>query len=160
MRQITSREIAVCIMTMSSNFIRWHRAYIEKNCNIKAELAERNLTMHQLELLFFLRMNPEIRTVSALSDELLVSKGSLSLMLTKLEKNGFLRKETPEKEDDGRKVYLFLTERAERLLKEAEDSILESSCALFEQMDDEAKNKFYAKLMEMQQIFAIGGIKL
>lgn len=160
MRQITSREIALCIMTMSSNFVRWHKAYIEKTCNMKEGLRKYGLTMHQLELLFFLHMNPEVRTVSALSDELMVSKGSLSLMLTKLEKSGFLRKEAPKKEDDGRKVYLSLTERTEGLLKEAGDAILESSCAFFEQMDDEAKNKFYEKLMEMQQIFAMGGIKL
>ena len=49
---------------------------------------EHNLTIPQLQILFFLRMNPKIRTVSALSAELFISKGSLSLMLTKLEKNG------------------------------------------------------------------------
>ena len=43
---------------------------------------------------------------------------------------------------------------------EAEETLLKSTSAVFEQMDDEAKNKFYDKLMELQQIFAIGGIKL
>ena len=87
MRQITSREIAACVLTMSTNFLRWHKTYIEKSCNIKAGLMEHNLTIPQLQILFFLRMNPKIRTVSALSAELFISKGSLSLMLTKLEKN-------------------------------------------------------------------------
>lgn len=160
MRQITSREIALCVVTMSTNFLRWHKAYVENSCNIKAELMAHNLTMHQLQLLFFLHMNPEIRTVSALSAELFISKGSLSLMLSKLEKNGYLRKEAPQKEDDGRKVYLSLTERAREVLKAAESSLLTSTSAIFEQMDDEAKNKFYAKLIELKQIFATGGIKL
>lgn len=160
MQQITSREIAACVITMSSNFLRWHKAYIERSCNIKAELMAHNLTMHQLQLLFFLHVNPEVRTVSALSAELFISKGSLSLMLSKLEKNGYLRKEAPEKEDDGRKVYLSLTERAREVLKLAEDSLLTSTSAVFEQMDDAAKNRFYAKLVELQQIFATGGIKL
>ena len=80
--------------------------------------------------------------------------------ITKLEKNGYLRKDAPEKEDDGRKVYLSLTDRAREVLKEAEETLLKSTSAVFEQMDDEAKNKFYDKLMELQQIFAIGGIKL
>ena len=160
MRHITSREIAACVLTMSTNFLRWHKTYIEKSCNIKAGLMEHNLTIPQLQILFFLRMNPKIRTVSALSAELFISKGSLSLMLTKLEKNGYLRKDAPEKEDDGRKVYLSLTDRAREVLKEAEETLLKSTSAVFEQMDDEAKNKFYDKLMELQQIFAIGGIKL
>lgn len=160
MRQITSREIAACVMTMSSNFLRWHKMHIEKTCSIKTKLMAHNLTMNQLHLLIFLHMNPEIRTVSALSAELFISKGSLSLMLSKLERNGYLRKEAPKKEDDGRKVYLSLTERGREVLEETEETLLESTSAVFEQMDDEAKNRFYAKLMELQQIFATGGIKL
>lgn len=160
MRQITSREIAACVMTMSHNFLRWHKTYIEKSCNIKEQLAAHKLTMHQMQLLFFLHMNPGIRTVSALSAELFISKGSLSLMLSKLEKNGYLRKEAPEKEDDGRKVYLSLTERTREVLEETESALLTSTSAIFDQMDDEAKNQFYAKLMELKQIFATGGIKL
>ena len=57
MRQITSREIAACVLTMSTNFLRWHKTYIEKSCNIKAGLMEHNLTIPQLQILFFLRMN-------------------------------------------------------------------------------------------------------
>ena len=160
MRQITSREIALCVVTMSSNLLRWHKTYIENSCNIKAELMAYKLTMSQLHLLFFLHMNPEIRTLSALSSELFTSKGSLSLMLSKLERNGYLRKNAPAKEDDGRKVYLSLTERAEEVLKVIEKRFMESTSAIFDQMDDKAKNRFYDKLMELQQIFATGGIKL
>lgn len=160
MQQITGRDIAVRITAMSMNFMRWHKAYVEKSCNVKAKMAGRDLTIHQFQLLCFLHSNPEANTVSAISGELLISKGSLSLMLSKLEKSGYLCKAAPEKEDDGRKVYLSLTEKAKEVIWEVREELLESTSALFEQMDDEAKSKFYAKLMELQQIFAIGGIKL
>ena len=52
MRQITSREIAACVLTMSTNFLRWHKTYIEKSCNIKAGLMEHNLTIPSFRFYF------------------------------------------------------------------------------------------------------------
>ena len=53
---------------------------------------ELGLTPHQAQMLGFLYSNPELDTASALSARLHVSKGSLSLMLSKLEAGGFVQK--------------------------------------------------------------------
>lgn len=125
----------------------WH-------CCVSGEVG---LTKHQMELLGFLYGNPETNTVSRIASELLISKGSLSLMLTKLEKQGFVEKAAPDGNDDGRKVYISLTENGRKAVENMMEVLLEKGGHVFDVMSQEKRLLFYRKLEELKAIFNLGG---
>ena len=110
MNAVTGRDIMTAMLELASDIGRWNKQNMS-GCLINDRLQELGLTKHQMELMGFLYANEGLNTVSAISAELGISKGSLSLMLTKLKKAGYVEKEAAKEDDDGRKVYISLTEK-------------------------------------------------
>lgn len=158
MKAVTGRDIIANMMQLASDMARWNKEYTSKEKVVK-RVEELGLTHHQVEILGFLYGNPELDTVSALSSELHISKGSLSLMLSKLQAGGFVQKKAARGEDDGRKVYVSLTAKGENAVKEIMNLLIENGAVVFDRMDEERRMLIYTKVKELMELFNTGGWK-
>lgn len=158
MKAVTGREIVTSIMRLGTEMARWNKAYATKE-KVAARAEELGLTRHQLEIIGFLYTNPELDTVSALSSHLHISKGSLSLMLSKLQAGGFVQKKAAKNGDDGRKIYISLTEKGESALMEMMDLMTENAAGTFDSMDAQRRMQIYTKVQELLELFNTGGWK-
>lgn len=158
MEAVTGRDIVTNMMKLGESMARWNKEYAAKDKVVK-RLEELGLTQHQLKLLAFLRWNPELDTVSALSSELCISKGSLSLMLSKLQAAGFVQKKAAKGGDDGRKVYVSLTPKGKKAVGETMNILIENAAVVFDQMDEERRSLIYTKVKELMELFNVGGWK-
>ncbi len=158
MKAVTGRDIVANMIQLASDMARWNKEYTSKEKVVK-RVEELGLTHHQLEILGFLYGNPDLDTVSALSSELHISKGSLSLMLSKLQTGGFVQKKAAKGEDDGRKVYVSLTEKGESAVKEIMNLLIENGAVVFDRMDEERRMLIYTKVKELMELFNTGGWK-
>lgn len=158
MKEVAGREVVIELMELGRELGHWSRKYNTKD-ELTEKLDELNITLHQVELMSFMYSNPELNTVSQLSNELFISKGSLSLMLTKLQNTGFVQKAAAAGADDGRKVYVTLTEKGRFAVEDVQETILKSACGVFDNMDVERRQIFFTKVMELKELFHIGGWK-
>ena len=158
MKEVAGREVVIELMELGRELWHWSRKYNTKD-ELTQKLDELNITLHQVELMSFMWSNPELNTVSQLSNELFISKGSLSLMLTKLQNTGFVQKASAAGMDDGRKVYVTLTEKGIFAVEEVQETILKSASGVFDNMDAERRQIFFTKVMELKELFHIGGWK-
>lgn len=156
MQTITGKDVMALMLGLAQDMQRWNKINMSEH-GIAVYLGEVGLTKHQMELLGFLYGNPETNTVSRIASELLISKGSLSLMLTKLEKQGFVEKAAPDGNDDGRKVYISLTENGRKAVENMMEVLLEKGGHVFDVMSQEKRLLFYRKLEELKAIFNLGG---
>ncbi|MGN0135363.1 MarR family transcriptional regulator [Anaerotignum sp.] len=158
MKAVTGRDIAVNMVRLVSDMACWSKEYTTKE-KVAKRVEELGITHHQTEILRFLYNNPELDTVSAISSQLHISKGSLSLMLSKLQKAGFVQKKAAKGGDDGRKVYVSLTEKGKEAVEETMDLLIENIAIGFDKMDEEKRTLFYTKVKELIELFNAGGWK-
>ena len=158
MKPVTGREIVHDMMQLGMQIARWNKQYSTKD-KVAKRLDELGLTQHQVEILGFMKGNPELNTVSDMASELFISKGSLSLMITKLESGGFVQKKAAKSNDDGRKVYVSLTEKGRNAVTDIRETMVESASVVFDDMDEEKRALFYTKVKELQELFNTGGWK-
>lgn len=158
MKAATGRDIVYGMLRLAETLNRWSKEYTTKE-RIANRVDELGLTYHQVEILGFLYTNPEVDTISALSSELYISKGSLSLMLSKLQLAGFVRKNAAKGDDDGRKVYVSLTQKGEEAVKEIMELLVENAAVMFDRMEEERRTLIHTKIKELSELFHIGGWK-
>lgn len=158
MKAVTGREIVTSMMRLGTEMSRWNKAYATKD-KVAARAEELGLTRHQLEIIGFLYTNPELNTVSVLSSHLHISKGSLSLMLSKLQAGGFVQKKAATDGDDGRKIYISITQKGESALMEMMDLMTENAAVIFDSMDAQRRMQIYTKVQELLELFNTGGWK-
>ncbi len=125
-----NKKIAKELIALNTNIFLWNREHIEKSFNINGKTKEGELTVRQFHVLTFIK-NGGMHTVSEISNWLNISKSSMSIMISKLEKNGYLRKEQAPDTDDGRKMYFYLTEKGMTAVAEAEERVLETVAGCF-----------------------------
>ena len=148
MEAVTGKAIVTSMMRLATEMSSWNKAYATEG-KVAKRIEELGLTPHQAQMLGFLYSNPELDTVSALSARLHVSKGSLSLMLSKLEAGGFVQKKAAKDGDDGRKIYISLTAKGESAVQEM----------VFDCMDAHRRMQIYTKVQELLELFNTGGWK-
>ncbi len=158
MKTATGKEVVLSMLELATDIARWNKKYTTKAVLLD-KLDEMGLTSHQIEVLGFMHSNPELDTVSQLATEMFISKGSLSLMLSKLQLAGFVQKKSATGKDDGRKVYISLTEKGEAAVKEVRTTVVDSASNVFEDMDEETRTQFYTKVKELKELFNAGGWK-
>jgi len=156
MSEVTGKDIMVAMLELAGDINRWNKQNMS-GCLINDRLQELGLTKHQMELMGFLYTNEGLDTVSAISAELSISKGSLSLMLTKLQKAGFVEKRSAKADDDGRKVYISLTEKGCNAVDYIMGAILTTGAEPFDKMDRKTRTLFYTKVKELKDLFQMGG---
>ena len=158
MSETTGKDIMIAMLELASDIGRWNKQNMS-GCMINDRLQELGLTKHQMELLGFLYSNEGLDTVSAISAELGISKGSLSLMLTKLQKAGYVEKKSAKEDDDGRKVYISLTEKGRKAVKYTMEAVVTTGAVPFDKMDQKTRMLFYTKVKELKELFQMGGWK-
>lgn len=158
MNAVTGVDIMTAMLELAGDISRWNKQNMS-GCLIHDRLQELGLTKHQMELMGFLYANEGLNTVSAISAELGISKGSLSLMLTKLKKAGYVEKESAKEDDDGRKVYISLTEKGQEAVRYTMEALVNTGAVAFDKMDQKTRTLFYTKVKELKELFQIGGWK-
>ena len=156
MKTITGEDVVLAMMDIATDVSHWNRKHVTKTVIIR-RLEELYLTQHQVEILGALYNNPEWNTVSVLSAELFISKSSLSLMLTKLERGGFIEKTAATGKDDGRKVYISLTAHGREAVESIKQLMVSNAAVAFEEMTPKTRALFYTKVKELQELFHVGG---
>lgn len=150
------KELVQEFIALSIQMITWNRAHLEKTFNVNGKSNEDALTVRQFHVMIYIHKTG-VQTVSKLASTFGISKSSMSIMLTKLEKIGYLYKEHAEEKEDGRKVYFRLTEKGTIALKEAEEQILQNIEVCFSDFDDAQSERFYTLLQELQEMLKIAG---
>ena len=158
MKTATGKEVVLSMLDLATDIARWNKKYTTKTVLLQ-KLEELGLTSHQIEVLGFMHANPELDTVSAMAAEMFISKGSLSLMISKLEAGGFVQKKSAKGEDDGRKVYISLTKKGIAAVTEIRDTMVNSASDVFDDMDDATRTLVYTKVKEFKELFNTGGWK-
>lgn len=155
MKEVTGKDVCSAMLDLFGILSRWNRRNTSL-APICQQCAALGLTPHQIELLGFLHTNPTVNTVSALSQDLFISKGSLSLMLTKLQLGGYVKKEAARDDDDGRKVYISLTEKGADAVQTMVDTLVGSVAGSYDNMDAEKRALLYQKVEEIKTLFTGG----
>ena len=158
MKTATGKEVVLSMLDLATDIARWNKKYTTKTVLLQ-KLEELGLTSHQIEVLGFMHANPELDTVSAMAAEMFISKGSLSLMISKLEAGGFVQKKSAKGEDDGRKVYVTLTEKGINAVKTIRSNMVSSAAVAFDGMDEKTRTLFYTKVKELKELFNAGGLE-
>ena len=158
MQNATGRDVVLKMLDLATDIAHWNKKYTTKTVLLQ-KLDELGLTSHQIEVLGFLYSNPGLDTVSQLAAEMFISKGSLSLMISKLQHGGFVEKKAARGEDDGRKVYINLTKKGKEAVEHVRETMVENASGVFDEMDEEKRILFYTKVKELQELFNTGGWK-
>ena len=158
MQNATGRDVVLKMLDLATDIAHWNKKYTTKTVLLQ-KLDELGLTSHQIEVLGFLYSNPGLDTVSQLAAEMFISKGSLSLMISKLQHGGFVEKKAARGEDDGRKVYINLTKKGKEAVEHVRETMVENASGVFDEMDEEKRILFYTKVKELQELFHTGGWK-
>lgn len=113
MKNSNDEIIAEKFMQLTKNGPIYRSRYIKnvKCGKLKSELSER-----QFSILFAIKLVKK-HTISELSELMNVSKSTLSIIISKMIKNGYIVKVYPEEKDDKRKVFFYTSELGDDTLK-------------------------------------------
>lgn len=115
-----------------------------KNKNLKElniEKTDIKISQRQFEILGAL-VHLEINTISELAKFMHLSKSTLSILMSKLQKNGYVYKELPGNTGDGRRVYFKVTENGKRILDEKSKIYMEELQFCYNVLSNEQKENF------------------
>ena len=138
MEAVTGKAIVTSMMRLATEMSSWNKAYATEG-KVAKRIEELGLTPHQAQMH--------------------VSKGSLSLMLSKLEAGGFVQKKAAKDGDDGRKIYISLTAKGESAVQEMVELLAETAAVVFDCMDAHRRMQIYTKVQELLELFNTGGWK-
>ncbi len=118
-----SQQLARQMLDLQIQWGQWNKNMINQVFNINGK-SNIDLTLQQFIILMMVH-KMDIKSVSQMACLLNLSKSSLSLTLSKMEKENLLQKMPPPKGDDGRKVYLCVTQKGISALEEREQKTLQ-----------------------------------
>ncbi|WP_304508856.1 MarR family winged helix-turn-helix transcriptional regulator [Anaerotignum sp.] len=158
MSDISGKQIAALFIKLNTNLVYWGRLHLVEVFSANGKGAETRLTTQQFHSLICIR-DFGLNTVSQISDALCLSKSSASLSIAKMVEKGYLKKECATKNDDGRKIYLHLTEKGNAAAQATENALMKITSSYFDSFDDETKLTLYEHLNTIIQILSTGGTK-
>ncbi len=158
MQKAYEKEIAKELVTLNMNIWWWNRGHMMKSFHVNGKNENGLLTMQQFHVLMFMK-STGVNTVSELCKWLHLSKSSMSIMISNLEKMGYLYKQQADDADDGRKVYLHLTQMGKETVAKAEENVLEDIASCFTSFSEEAQTKICTNLKELNKMLKAGGFE-
>ncbi|WP_312071501.1 MarR family winged helix-turn-helix transcriptional regulator [Anaerotignum propionicum] len=156
MAEVSGQKIAELFFDLRVNMSFWSKLHLEQVFSINGKGEEEKLTMQQFHFLLCIR-DLGLDTVSKISNSLYLSKSSASLSIAKMEEKGFIQKQSPSKDDDGRKIYLRLTEKGDSALKTTENSLMGITSGYFDSFAEEKKQALCHHLKAINQLILSGG---
>ena len=115
--------------------LKYKSRYIKNShtFNIKEGLSER-----QVKILISLTLGAR-NTVSEMAEEMNISKSTLSIILSKLIKKGFVIKEVPDDTGDKRKTRFKITEEGLKQIRELGDNAVDGFKKIYSSFSEERK---------------------
>lgn len=141
------------MMEFNLKMAQWNKSYFYKNFNINGK-GNSPITLRQFHLLLMLH-ELKVDTLSQLADFFQLSKSSLSLTISKLVKEGYIRKEHPDSTDDGRKMYFYATPKGIEALEYVKNQIVETLSSYYEQLDEEKKEDLKIGLDRLGNVYSV-----
>lgn len=109
-------------MSDSFDFLRKHNVLVKKENSIFAEICKHyNMSYADINMLDAIYDRNKITEPTILAEELLIPKQTVTSMLDKLEKNGYVKRQ--HNENDRRKVNVILLPEGEKLLLQVQHTI-------------------------------------
>lgn len=118
-----SQELAKKMLDFQIQWGQWNKNMVNQVFNINGK-NHINLTLQQFVILMLVH-KMDIHSVSQMACLLNLSKSSLSLTLSKMEQEELLQKIPAPKGEDGRKIYLSITQKGVAALEEREQKTLQ-----------------------------------
>lgn len=158
MSDVTGKQIAELFIKLNTNLAYWSRLHLVEVFSTNGKGEETKLTTQQFHSLICIR-DFGLNTVSLISEALCLSKSSASLSIAKMVEKGYLKKECPTKDDDGRKIYLHLTEKGHSAAQATENALMKITSDYFDSFDADTKLTLYEHLNTIIQLLSTGGTK-
>ncbi len=156
MQKAYGKEIAKELVALNMNIWWWNRGHMMKSFHVNGKNENGLLTMQQFHVLMFIK-STGVNTISELCKWLHLSKSSMSIMISNLEKMEYLYKQQADDTDDDRKVYLHLTDIGKQTVAKAEQKVLEDIAGCFASFSEEAQTKICTNLKELNTMLKAGG---
>lgn len=129
----------------------WLQENYLKEFNINGK-GNRDLTGRQFSILVMVHALG-CCTISDLEQQLNVSSSSLSIVVSKLVKEGYLQRTYPSEEEDRRKTYISLTQKGMSVLTEAYERIIKVFGEFYSNLDEKKQKDFEEGLEKLNAIF-------
>ncbi|WP_317855017.1 MarR family winged helix-turn-helix transcriptional regulator [Chakrabartyella piscis] len=150
----TNEGLAYELLRFNAYMLTFARSHLGDILNVNGKANQGSLTMQQLNFLFQIESCGKI-TVSDLAKALTLSKSSTSLSIGQMVNKGYLQRETCN--NDGRYVYISLTETGTALLNETKNKMMEKTSAILSLEDSSKQKELYHHLQAINQIIFTGG---
>lgn len=149
--QDKSKELVEKIISIHSSVLRWGVKNTGDFFDINGKKPHM-LTRAQMEYLKTIE-SLERATISQLEKILYVSKSSISITVSKLVKEGYVRRYKCEDESDGRKIFLELTPEGTKALNEVNERVAERFARFYETLDEERKKDLQTAIDSVYKLF-------
>lgn len=146
-----SEILAEKLFEFNLNLSNWGAGSYDKEFN-KNGRGKYCLSVRQFHILF-ITYKFGFSTVSQYQNIMGISKSSLSLTVSKLVQDGYLRREQPQKDDDGRKVYLYITEKGQVAAEEVMKRLIDFFCHFYDSLDEQKKEDLKIGIEKLNHVF-------
>ena len=147
----SSQKLAKKMLDFQIQWGQWHKNMVNQIFNINGK-SNIDLTIQQFIILMLIH-KMDINSVSQIAYLLNLSKSSISLTLSKMEKEDLLQKVPAPKGDDGRKVYLYITEKGISALEEREQKTLQFFTKYCESLSNEKREDLEQGIEKLSHVF-------
>lgn len=138
-------------MSDSFDFLRKHNILVKKENSIFAEICKHyNMSYADINMLDAIYDRNKITEPTILAEELLIPKQTITSMLDKLEKSGYVKRK--HNENDRRKVNVHLMPKGENLLLQVQKTIDFAENYIMENMGKEVLENMlvqYNKIIDL-----------
>lgn len=110
------------------------------------------ISIRQFQILLALRLN-SIDSISGLEQLFNISKSSLSLTISKMEKSGFIHKEQLPDDKDKRTVHLKITSKGEEITKKFDEIICQSFTDFYKTLNEKQKENLKIGVNSLIKVF-------
>ncbi|USF29258.1 MarR family transcriptional regulator [Clostridium sp. MD294] len=152
MKRDLSQDLAKKMLDFQIQWGQWNKNVINQVFNINGK-GDNNLTLQQFIILMLIH-KMDITSVSQMACLLNLSKSSLSLTLSKMEKEDLLQKTPAPKGDDGRKVYLCVTQKGISALEEREQKTLQFFVEYCDSLSQQQRNDLSIGIEKLSHVLS------
>lgn len=150
MKNDEARALAQKMLDFNFHHALWFKKQLDRVMLFNDDTI--NITAAKLRILMAISAF-DLNTLPALSCFLLTSKSSLSITITKMVKEGYLRKEMPAIGEDGRKIYFHITALGIELLHSIEKKSISALSEFCRELDDSEAKQLETGLHQLSQIY-------
>ncbi|NLK21978.1 MAG: MarR family transcriptional regulator [Epulopiscium sp.] len=151
MKNNKAHEVSHQFLEFIMNLTQWLHENYFKEFNINGK-GENSITDRQFTILVLVNQFG-LCTISELGRELNLSSSCLSIVASKLVKEGYLKRQHPSEEEDRRKTYLSLTEKGRGVLVEVYKRIMLVFGEFYSSLKEDKQEDFEEGLKKLSEIF-------